>query len=103
MPCCVCGVRAAVCVQRAVVGAVWDVVRVCRACVFVCCVRLCAVLCDTCHDATSVRCCVAVLLCFRVCVALRLIGRSLWLSAAVVAQQLCNPGDAQEFDSEERL
>jgi hypothetical protein len=59
----------------------------------------------------SVRCCVSVLLCFCVavflcccvfvcvCVSLRLIGRSLRLSAAVVTQQRCNPGDAQKFEA----
>jgi hypothetical protein len=50
-----------------------------------------------CYVAVFLCCCVFVCVC--VCVSLRLIGRSLRLSVAVVAQQRCNPGDAQEFEA----
>ncbi len=70
---------AAVCVAAAL--CVW--VSVCVL-LFDFCERQCAVVSVLCRCVAVSLCrCVAVLL----CVALRCIGRSLWLSAAVVAQQ----------------
>jgi hypothetical protein len=51
--CVACAQRCACVVfaQCAVVGAVWDVVQACGACVFVCCVRVCDVRCMGCRRA----------------------------------------------------